>query len=331
MKLFWKQMFGILTIFLLTFPLFGTILLQTSFRTALEREKGNGLEELKMFPYSFLSSLEELSDHYTMDEEMLRTLSESVGKNLLDSRHSFCIYHENGVSIRDEVALLMQDFNHMADELQENITELKEAARRQEEFTGAFAHELKTPLTSMIGYGEMLMMRELTQEDRRAAASYIYRESRRLEKLAYKMMELIGLGKGDISFQPIQTKELAAKLENMTEAMLREKEIRFHCQMEEGMLIGDFDLLLSLLGNLVDNARKACGVSGHISVCGKKQEGGHYRITVSDNGCGIPEEELGKNWRHAIFTSYISCRWRVVQLFCRISVSGPWLPIRKMG
>ena len=54
MKLFWKLMLGIMTIFLLTFPLFGTILLQTSFRTALEREKENGLEELRCFQYSFV-------------------------------------------------------------------------------------------------------------------------------------------------------------------------------------------------------------------------------------------------------------------------------------
>lgn len=414
MKLFWKLMLGIMTIFLLTFPLFGTILLQTSFRTALEREKENGLEELRCFQYSFLSSLEELGDHYIVDEEMLRTLAESVGKNLLDSRCSFCLYYDTGTSIypvgqragkrwntlkqkksdenclwelteekgnhvlkamvkmesgekiyglevtrniqniydsrremyqnyrisllalffvtagfagvlagkmtrplrklsqatrefsegnydrrvkpegKDEVALLMQDFNYMADELQDNIDELKEAARRQEEFTGAFAHELKTPLTSMIGYGEMLLMRELTEEERTQAASYIYRESKRLEKLSYKMMELICLGKGTIIYQPVNILSLLEQLEKTTGNLLREKEITLCCRAEKGSLEGDFDLLLSLLVNLVDNGRKACREGGHILVCGGHEGEGQYRITVADDGCGIPKEELGK-------------------------------------
>lgn len=415
MKLFWKLMFGILTIFLLTFPLFGTILLQTSFRISLEREKENGLEELRMFQYSFLSSMEELNDHYTVDEGMIRTLAESVGKNILDNSRGFFIYHENGVSIyptgqragslwntlnekedsdenclwemteekgvhvlkavvrmesggeiyglevtrniqgiydgrkamyhnyriallvlfcvtavfavlfsekmagplrklsqatrefsegnydrrvqpkgKDEVALLMQDFNHMAGELQDNINDLKEAARRQEEFTGAFAHELKTPLTSMMGYGEMLLMRELSEEERREAASYIYRESKRLEKLSYKMMELIGLGKGTISFQPVKIDGLLEQLEKTTERLMREKQITLCFEAEDGTVAGDFDLLLSLLGNLVDNGRKACREGGHISVCGRHEERGQYRITVTDDGCGIPKEELGK-------------------------------------
>lgn len=415
MKLFWKLMLGILTIFLLTFPLFGTILLQTSFRTALEREKDNGLEELRMFQYSFLSSVEELSDHYTMDEEMLRTLAESVGKNLLDGRHRFCIYRETGNSIyptgqkagsmwntfkeekdsennclwelkeeqgehvlhamvrmetngeiyyleisrniqdiydsrktmyhnyriallalfvvaaafaavlsgkmtgplrklsqatrefsagnydrrvkpegKDEVALLMKDFNHMADQLQENIFELQEAARRQEEFTGAFAHELKTPLTAIMGYGEMLLMRELPEEERSQAAAYIYRESKRLEKLSYKMMELIGLGKGVLSLQPVKVSSLLDQLQKVSGTLLQEKEITLSCQGEETVLEGDFDLLLSLLGNLVDNGRKACRKGGCITVTGRHGEKGTYQIRVTDNGCGIPKEELGK-------------------------------------
>ena len=57
---------------------------------------------------------------------------------------------------------------------------------------------------------------------------------------------------------------------------------------------GDFDLLLSLLANLVDNGRKACHEGGHISIKGQCQAHGQYQITVTDDGNGIPEEELGK-------------------------------------
>lgn len=415
MKLFWKLLTGILMIFLLTFSLFGTILLQTSFRASLEREKESGLEELRMFQYAFLASLEGVSENYTLDEEMLRTLAESIGQNMGDNRHSFCIYYENGTSIypvgqkagklyrllseedtraenclwslqeekgshlleamvrmesggdiyylgvtrniqyvydnreimyrnyrmaliilfgvaagfsallaakvtgpvgrlsqatqafsegnydrrvqvhgKDEVALLMQDFNHMADELQSNIRELENAARRQEEFTGAFAHELKTPLTSLIGYGEMLMMMDLPEEERREAASYIYKESKRLERLSYKMMELIQLGKGKLSLQPVSMEGLGQKLEQMMASQLQKKGIQLCCHLEQGEVMGDPDLMLSLFGNLIDNARKACKDNGHITVSGKLQEDGTYQVMVQDNGCGIPKQEIGK-------------------------------------
>jgi signal transduction histidine kinase len=103
----------------------------------------------------------------------------------------------------DELTRLSNDFNGMADRLQENMEELRQAARRQEEFTGAFAHELKTPLTAMIGYGQMLRTMELPEEERRMAADYIYREGKRLEQLSYKMLELIQLGEETVPRQSI--------------------------------------------------------------------------------------------------------------------------------
>lgn len=64
----------------------------------------------------------------------------------------------------DEVSKLSENFNFMADKIEDNIKELKDAVKRQEDFTGNFAHELKTPLTSIIGYSDML--RSKTQHGR---------------------------------------------------------------------------------------------------------------------------------------------------------------------
>lgn len=195
------------------------------------------------------------------------------------------------VSGNDEVTALMEDFNEMADQLQDNMAKLKKQARQQEEFTAAFAHELKTPLTSIIGYADMLRMMELPEEDRRVCGNYIFQQGSRLERLSYKMLELVGMDKQKIQFRPVSVKELLDKSYDMMKKLLEEKELQWDCQAQEAVLWGDEDLLLSLLCNLIDNSRKACGEQGKIQCQGRIEEG-TYVLAVEDDGRGIPEEEL---------------------------------------
>lgn len=78
----------------------------------------------------------------------------------------------------------------MAQAVEEKILSLEEAARRQEEFTANFAHELKTPLTSIIGYADMLRSSPLSQEEQLVCANYIFGEGKRLEALSFKLLDL---------------------------------------------------------------------------------------------------------------------------------------------
>ncbi len=191
----------------------------------------------------------------------------------------------------DEIAGLMEDFNVMAQRLEENIWALNDAVRRQEEFTGAFAHELKTPLTSIIGYSELLMSIKLSEESRMMAAGYIYQDGKRLERLAYKMMELVRVDKQDISFKQVSVKVLLDTVTATVHPMLQEKRIKFKTHYQDAWLWGDKDLLLSLLLNLIDNSRKACNEDGTILIMGKVVEKG-YLLEIRDDGRGMPEQEL---------------------------------------
>ncbi len=193
----------------------------------------------------------------------------------------------------DEVTALVNDFNSMAGQLEDNIHKLEEDARRQEEFTEAFSHELKTPLTSIIGYSDMLRSMDLPKEDIVTSSSYIFKEGKRLERLAYKMMELSFADRQETEMAAVDTEGLAEKIKKNAEYLLKAKGIILTTDIEKSVIYGDIDLLQSLFLNLVDNARKACSEGGRIILEGRdcKEK---YKFYVKDNGCGIPENETEK-------------------------------------
>ena len=71
------------------------------------------------------------------------------------------------------------------------MEELTLQAKKQEDFTASFAHELKTPLTSIIGYADMIRSIDCTREETMDAANYIFQQGKRLESLSFKLLELI--------------------------------------------------------------------------------------------------------------------------------------------
>ena len=190
----------------------------------------------------------------------------------------------------DEIAKLAIDFNQMADELQEKMEQLEEHVKSQEAFTAAFAHELKTPLTSIIGYAELLRSMSLSKEEL-TAANYIFSQGKRLESLSYKLLELFVLQKGEISFLPVNVGEAIEEVKQITAQGLQKKEVILEASFDEAVLLLEKDLFISLLVNLVDNAAKASQAGGHIRLTGKCEEN-RYAITVRDEGKGIPESEI---------------------------------------
>ena len=197
------------------------------------------------------------------------------------------------VKSRDEVGMLADDFNQMADELQNRVLSLEDQAKRQEEFTAAFAHELKTPLTSIIGYADMLRSMNLTEAERMKASDYIYSQGKRLESLSYKLLELLVLKKQKFEQVKLDADFLVENVYHLTEVGVREKGITLNKHVEKGVIYGEKDLLVSLFANLIDNSKKASESGTNIWIKGEQREDG-YAITVEDEGRGMTEEELGR-------------------------------------
>ncbi len=101
----------------------------------------------------------------------------------------------------DEIGELARNFNRMADRLVEEMRVKELEAKQKEDFTAAFAHELKTPLTSIMGYADMLNSMKLTEEECHEAYFYIFSQGKRLESLSHKLLELVSMDKNPIVFK----------------------------------------------------------------------------------------------------------------------------------
>lgn len=193
----------------------------------------------------------------------------------------------------DEIGELSRSFNRMTDRLVRQMEEKELEAKQKEDFTVAFAHELKTPLTSIIGYADMLNSYELTEQERGEATYYIFSQGKRLESLSHKLLELVGMDRQELEFKKLQTKELEENIRDTMRIPFGRKRIRGKIDLERGVIWGDRDLLLSLLYNLLDNAVKAVEEGGFILMKGSRRTQG-YEIKVVDNGRGIPQEEIAR-------------------------------------
>lgn len=192
------------------------------------------------------------------------------------------------VDEQDEVGSLAMDFNVMAQAVENRVEALKEEAERRTLFISALTHELKTPMTSIKGNAETLLMTKMDEEEREAALLQIDADCTRVERLSHKLMQLLVLKRSDdIEPKPQSVAELLAMVCDAAKEQLKQRGLALRVENHMQQLKMDKDLLCELLLNLIDNAGKA---SPRGSVIALRARGDI--ISVSDSGHGIPPEEL---------------------------------------
>lgn len=195
----------------------------------------------------------------------------------------------------DEIGELAENFNTMTDKLSDNIAQLKDAMERQEEFMASFTHEMKTPMTSIIGYADLLRSRQLTKDETNDALNYIFSEGKRLENLSRKLLELIVTENESIAFSKCSIKDTVKGAVNVLKKQLTDNNVSVKLNLEDGLCYCEPVLIETLIVNLIDNAIKALADTNNktITISTKKEEDG-FAVYIEDNGRGIPESELEK-------------------------------------
>ena len=191
----------------------------------------------------------------------------------------------------DEIEALANDFNNMADTIEDNISEHHFSMEKQEQFMGSFAHELKTPMTSIIGYADLLRSQNMSEDETNEAANYIFSEGKRLESLSLKLLDLLVVKNQETILTPTDPSLAIQNVINVMKPELAKEHITLKSSCRKGCCMMDIDLFQSLIINIIDNARKAIDDNGLIHVAGTVRDD-NYVIIIKDNGRGMPPEEI---------------------------------------
>ena len=196
------------------------------------------------------------------------------------------------IESQDEVGELSASFDHMAETVEQKILDLEEQARRRELLLGALTHEMKTPMTAIIGFSDSLLSMPLTEEQRMDAFHEIHEAALRTERLSQKMMQLIALTDCPVLVRRrLPVGGLFQQIQSMMQESLANKELSLSINTESDFLQGDADLIICLLTNLIDNAIKASHAGQEISLTASESHAA-YQLSVSDHGSGIPADKI---------------------------------------
>ncbi len=173
------------------------------------------------------------------------------------------------------------------------FTKEEELAEYQKVFIGDIAHEMKTPLTAILTFAEILSVKaDITDEERRQYSGYIHEQAVHLKSMSEKLLQLVQFEGANLEKKELSLKQIIFEVLTAERAICEKEGIALEQELCECRLNGEKDLLKSLFYNLIDNARNASTENGKILVhmeYGNKEE---VKIQIIDYGTGIAQEEM---------------------------------------
>ncbi len=203
--------------------------------------------------------------------------------------------HRVNVPSKDEIGDIARDINLASEGLKQAVERTDIAENSKEQLVLNLAHDLRTPLTSVIGYLDFILQgKELTAEQMMHYTTIAYTKSQRLEKLIDELFEITRLNYGKLNIHrgPLDLSELLTQLTEEMYPVFEKNELAIRLEIEpELMISGDGDLLARVFENLLSNALRYGKDGGYIDVRGRQEEG-QAVIQVVNYGRLIPPDEL---------------------------------------
>ena len=176
-----------------------------------------------------------------------------------------------------------------------DITDRTVAEQMRREFSANVSHELKTPLTSILGYAEIMRDGVAKPEDTRRFAGKIYTEASQLMSLIEDIIRLSQLDEKTSlpELSPVELKPICEDVCQRLQPQAQKAGIELSANCDRAVVMGIPKVLEEIVLNLVDNAIKYNTSNGSVGVSLKTIDR-HVELRVSDTGIGIPEEHVSR-------------------------------------
>jgi signal transduction histidine kinase len=197
----------------------------------------------------------------------------------------------------DEIDELGISFNQMADRINEHVETLQKNDAKRRELIANVSHDLRTPLTSLHGYIETLMLKgeELSSQERQEYLSIANKQSKQLSQLVSELFELAKLDSCEtlINVEPFSLAELMQDVAQKFQLDAQEHNIKLKTDYGNNVpyAYGDIGLMQRVLNNLMENALRHTPAGGQITLS-LRASPENITVKVADTGSGIPREEL---------------------------------------
>jgi two-component system OmpR family sensor kinase len=189
----------------------------------------------------------------------------------------------------DEVQTVARSFNSMA-------TQVKATNQAQRDFVSNVSHDLKTPLTSIRGWSQSLLDGTAdTEVAQQRAAGIIYNEAERMQRMVDQQLDLARIESGQLELVQslVDLHQLLSDVYNNLTLRAQDQKIQLTTDLQPvPPIMGDYDRLMQIFTNLIDNALTHTPVDGRVHVGLKKHGEKAVEVTVQDTGAGISSEDL---------------------------------------
>lgn len=221
-----------------------------------------------------------LSNSITIPIKKLRNETEKIANGNFKERIN--------IKSNDDINSLVNSFNLMVDKIEHYIRSLKDEKDKQKVFINNITHELKTPITSILGHAELIKKLN-NEEDKNISLNYIIKEGNRLLKLVEELLYVSKLNKNsfEFEFKEYNIKNLVDECISILKPRFKKFNIKIEANVDFIELFIDHEKIKEIILNILDNAIKHSKCS-KIKIYSEIKRSYFYLI-IEDDGIGIED------------------------------------------